>query len=89
MCCGPICVEAGWSSRSGGSGPVILTVARMRMELVEAMATKTTKTTEKQESQATETAAPDSPLLDLSDAAVKRMIKNAKKRGYVTHEQLN
>jgi RNA polymerase primary sigma factor len=56
------------------------------MELVETMATKTT---EKQDSQATEAAAPDSPLLDLSDAAVKRMIKNAKKRGYVTHEQLN
>ena len=34
---------------------------------------------------------PDSPLplLDLSDAAVKKMIKPAKKRGYVTHEQLN
>src|SRR6476661_10691217 len=31
----------------------------------------------------------DSPLLDLSDAAVKRMIKLAKKRGYVTHDQLN
>mgnify|MGYP000729916601 CR=1 FL=1 len=31
----------------------------------------------------------DSPILDLSDAAVKRMIKLAKKRGYVTHEQLN
>ena len=35
--------------------------------------------------------APDSPLplLDLTDAAVKKMIKHAKKRGYVTHEQLN
>ena len=35
--------------------------------------------------------APDSPLplLDLSDAAVKKMIKAAKKRGYVTYEQLN
>src|SRR5436190_17446016 len=32
---------------------------------------------------------PDSPLLDLSDAAVRKMIKNAKKRGYVTYEQLN
>ncbi|MBX9739960.1 MAG: sigma-70 family RNA polymerase sigma factor, partial [Beijerinckiaceae bacterium] len=34
---------------------------------------------------------PDSPLplLDLSDAAVKKMIKLAKKRGYVTHDQLN
>ncbi|MGH6712415.1 MAG: RNA polymerase sigma factor region1.1 domain-containing protein, partial [Bradyrhizobium sp.] len=30
-----------------------------------------------------------SPLLDLSDAAVKKMIKQAKKRGYVTYEQLN
>src|SRR6202035_3313505 len=33
--------------------------------------------------------APDKPLLDLSDAAVKKMIKQAKKRGYVTYEQLN
>src|SRR5271157_270930 len=34
---------------------------------------------------------PDAPLpvLDLSDAAVKKMIKQAKKRGYVTYEQLN
>src|ERR1700730_7997356 len=32
---------------------------------------------------------PDSPLLDLSDAAVRKMIKSAKKRGYVTYEQLN
>jgi RNA polymerase primary sigma factor len=32
---------------------------------------------------------PDSPLLDLSDAAVRKMIKLAKKRGYVTYEQLN
>ena len=31
----------------------------------------------------------DSPLLDLTDAAVKRMIKIAKKRGWVTHEELN
>ncbi|MCW5718476.1 MAG: sigma-70 family RNA polymerase sigma factor, partial [Bauldia sp.] len=33
--------------------------------------------------------AADGPLLDLSDAAVKRMIKAAKKRGYVTNEELN
>ena len=32
---------------------------------------------------------PDGPLLDLSDAAVKKMIKAAKKRGYVTYEELN
>ena len=32
---------------------------------------------------------PDSPLLDLSDAAVKDLIRSAKKRGYVTHNQIN
>src|ERR1700704_5467819 len=32
---------------------------------------------------------PDSPLLDLSDAAVKKLIRTAKKRGYVTHDQIN
>ncbi|MFZ1963168.1 MAG: RNA polymerase sigma factor RpoD [Roseiarcus sp.] len=31
----------------------------------------------------------DGPLLDLTDAAVKRMIKIAKKRGWVTQEELN
>ncbi len=51
-------------------------------------ATKTKQETEKPEAgQATE--APDSPLLDLSDAAVKKLIKVAKKRGYVTYEELN
>src|SRR5215470_9994064 len=33
--------------------------------------------------------APDGPLLDLSDAAVKKLIRSAKKRGYVTHHQIN
>src|SRR5262245_2585072 len=32
---------------------------------------------------------PDSPLLDLSDAVVKKLIRSAKKRGYVTHDQIN
>jgi RNA polymerase primary sigma factor len=36
-----------------------------------------------------ETAEAPSPLLDLSDAAVKKMIKQAKKRGFVTFDQLN
>ena len=47
------------------------------------------KESEAQEKEAAET--PDAPLpvLDLSDAAVKKMIKQAKKRGYVTYEQLN
>jgi RNA polymerase primary sigma factor len=33
--------------------------------------------------------AADGPLLDLNDAAVKRMIKQAKKRGFVTYAELN
>src|SRR5262249_35646842 len=40
------------------------------------------------ENEASETV-PDSPLLDLSDAAVKKLIRSAKKRGYVTHDQIN
>src|SRR5271157_2849358 len=40
------------------------------------------------ETAAVETAV-DSPLLDLSDAAVKRMLKVAKKRGWVTQDELN
>src|SRR5215475_15383516 len=32
---------------------------------------------------------PETPLLDLSDAAVKELIRTAKKRGYVTHDQIN
>ena len=56
------------------------------------MATKTKATQQKEataEKDAPET--PDSPLplLDLSDAAVRKLIKSAKKRGYVTYEQLN
>ena len=32
---------------------------------------------------------PDSPLLDLSDVAIKNLVRTAKKRGYVTHDQIN
>ncbi|PLX38434.1 MAG: RNA polymerase sigma factor RpoD [Hyphomicrobiales bacterium] len=48
-----------------------------------------TKTAETEENQETTNENQDGPLLDLSDAAVKRMIKVAKKRGYVTHDELN
>ncbi len=50
-------------------------------------ATKTTKDAEKPDTGSE--ASHDSPLLDLSDAAVKKLIKTAKKRGYVTYEELN
>ena len=48
-----------------------------------------TKTNEKQEGEVIEAPQTDSPLLDLTDAAVKKMIKTAKKRGYVTYDELN
>jgi RNA polymerase primary sigma factor len=58
-----------------------------------AVATKATAATKGKEEAPEKEAegAPDTPLplLDLSDAAVKKMIKAAKKRGYVTYEQLN
>jgi RNA polymerase primary sigma factor len=43
----------------------------------------------KQAAQQTSGEGQDSPVLDLSDAAVKKMIKDARKRGYVTYEALN
>src|SRR6201998_2240880 len=47
------------------------------------------KDSETPEKEGSETPDTPLPLLDLSDAAVKKMIKQAKKRGYVTYEQLN
>ena len=55
------------------------------------MASKTKVTPQKEEMPEKEgpETSPDSPLLDLSDAAVKKLIRSAKKRGYVTHDQIN
>jgi len=50
------------------------------------------KEKEKEEAAEKEAAkAPDTllPLPDLSDPAVKKLIRTAKKRGYVTHDQIN
>jgi RNA polymerase primary sigma factor len=47
------------------------------------------KENEKAETEGAVTESADGPLLDLSDAAVKRMIKAAKKRGFVTYAELN
>ncbi len=48
------------------------------------MATKTAEA-----EQETETPSPDGPVLDMSDAAVKKLINTAKQRGFVTHDELN
>jgi RNA polymerase primary sigma factor len=55
------------------------------------MATQTRTQARSEEQASVQTDAPekDSPLLDLSDAAVKRFIKTAKVRGYVTYDELN
>src|SRR6266478_1345798 len=60
------------------------------------MATKTKATAQKEavkeetpEKDAPETPDTPLPLLDLSDAAVKKLIRTAKKRGYVTVDQIN
>ena len=50
------------------------------------MATKATEKKSAGDSQGENT---DGPLLDLTDAAVKKMIKVAKKRGFVTYDELN
>ncbi len=44
---------------------------------------------EEQAGAATETIEKDSPLLDLTDQSVKRLLKLGKQRGYVTHDELN
>ncbi|WP_442582760.1 RNA polymerase sigma factor RpoD [Mesorhizobium sp. ASY16-5R] len=46
-------------------------------------------TKEKEEVETEREGTTDGPLLDLSDDAVKKMIKAAKKRGYVTMDELN
>ncbi|MEL7017851.1 MAG: RNA polymerase sigma factor region1.1 domain-containing protein, partial [Pseudomonadota bacterium] len=53
------------------------------------MATKTAtkKTADKKDKAAADGA--DAPILDLNDAAVKKMIKAAKARGYITYDELN
>ncbi|WP_332684848.1 RNA polymerase sigma factor RpoD [Bosea sp. (in: a-proteobacteria)] len=51
-----------------------------------------TKASEREKSEPVSPEAPpsaDGPLLDLTDQAVRRMIKLAKKRGYVTYDELN
>ena len=54
------------------------------------MESKITATAQKEEAPEKEAPeASDMPLLGLSDAAVKKLIRSAKKRGYVSHDQIN
>src|SRR6516164_11295432 len=53
------------------------------------MASKTRVTNEELPETEGAEALPDYPLLDLSDAAFKKLIRNSKKHGYVTVDQIN
>src|SRR5688572_22568464 len=50
------------------------------------MATKTAEAEDQEQPQAEPA---DGPVLDMSDAAVKKLIKTAKQRGFVTYDELN
>ncbi|NJL07767.1 MAG: RNA polymerase sigma factor RpoD [Methylacidiphilales bacterium] len=62
---------------------------KSKAKAVLSAAPKAVKPKEEGQAPEKETDAPDGPLLDLSDAAVRKMIKLAKKRGYVTYDELN
>src|SRR5215471_12920585 len=53
---------------------------------VTCMATKTAEAEDQEQPQAEPS---DGPVLDMSDAAVKKLIKTAKARGFVTYDELN
>src|SRR5262249_55337272 len=65
--------------------------ARAQRRLWRLMASKTEETPQKEEMPEKEgpEALPDSPLLGLSGGAVRELVRSAKKRGYVTHDQIN
>jgi len=65
------------------------TVATAKAKIVRPNGSAPQANSETPEKDGPETPDAPLPLLDLSDAAVKKMIKSAKKRGYVTYEQLN
>src|SRR3974377_266072 len=48
-----------------------------------------TKTAEAEDQEQPQGEAPDGPVLDMSDAAGKKLIKTAKARGFVTYDELN
>ena len=48
-----------------------------------------TKTAEAEDQEQPQTETTDGPVLDMSDAAVKKLIKTAKARGFVTYDELN
>src|SRR5689334_21454742 len=64
-------------------------MARVQMREPEAEEQVAPETSDERDTPEPAAESSDSPLLDLTDAAVKRMIKLAKQRGYVTYDELN
>jgi RNA polymerase primary sigma factor len=64
-------------------------MARVQMREPDAEEQVTPEAAEERDTPEPQAESSDSPLLDLTDAAVKRMIKLAKQRGYVTYDELN
>ena len=64
-------------------------MARVQMREPDGEEQVTTEAVEDRDTPEPAAESADSPLLDLTDAAVKRMIKLAKQRGYVTYDELN
>src|SRR6202011_2159314 len=96
-CCRRLLFPGGMSPRRVPPG--VATETRVPTDLrprrwCMASKTKAVQKDKEKKEEAPEKEAPDTPdtplpLLDLSDAAVKKLIRNAKKRGYVTHDQIN
>src|SRR5262245_58390455 len=61
--------------------------ARAQRRVRRHMASKTEETPPKEEMPEKE--GPETLPDDLSDAAIKKLLRSAKKRGYVTHDQIN
>jgi len=75
------------AAKPGSTKPPVSNVEAIKAVAIKAAAKGAAPAAAAADKDAPETS--DSPLLDLSDTAVRKMIKNAKKRGYVTYEQLN
>src|SRR5215472_12208220 len=85
-----VCLPCCWASASvdRGACEFFLRVLR-RSRVPGSYGMAMTAKTEDQAGTQSEAPEKDSPLLDLSDAAVKRFIKTAKARGFVTLDALN
>ncbi len=59
------------------------------MDMAKREAKKTAGKTPRKPAAGTGAAEADRPILDMNDAAVKKMIRAAKKRGFVTYDELN